>query len=341
MSKIKKKNVLHIIADLGNGGAERQLIELLKVNKSDVLCIFTSAGIYKKTLIKYNIKYFELNIKRPFHIIFKMFLLHKIIKKSKAEIIHAWMYNACLISTIIKILFRFKLPIIWGIRCSNMELRHYALKLKLVVNLCKILSKKANYIVYNSFSGKEFHQNNGFSNSESSVIHNGVDNKRFKFSISLRKKLRKKYNFNSKDLVVLCVGRLDPMKNHKALLLAYEKIYSHFKNLKLVFIGKDTEALEAIGVLALGMKINIEKYYNMGDVIILPSSFGEGCPNVLLEGMLCKLFPVSTNVGDAKLIIEDTGLIIKTPAVNDIQKALTTVASMNKKELKKISENAV
>ena len=99
--------------------------------------------------------------------------------------------------------------------------------------------------------------------------------------------------------------------------------------------------LEAIGVLALGMKINIEKYYNMGDVIILPSSFGEGCPNVLLEGMLCKLFPVSTNVGDAKLIIEDTGLIIKTPAVNDIQKALTTVASMNKKEIKKISENAL
>ena len=73
----------------------------------------------------------------------------------------------------------------------------------------------------------------------------------------------------------------------------------------------------------------------------LPSSFGEGCPNVLLEGMLCKLFPVSTNVGDAKLIIEDTGLIIKTPAVNDIQKALTTVASMNKKEIKKISENAL
>ena len=28
----KYKKVIHIIADLGNGGAERQLVELLKLN---------------------------------------------------------------------------------------------------------------------------------------------------------------------------------------------------------------------------------------------------------------------------------------------------------------------
>ena len=73
---------------------------------------------------------------------------------------------------------RIKIPIIWGIRCSNMELRHYALRLKLVINLCKFFSKKASCIVYNSFSGKEFHQKKGFSNSKSFVIHNCFDNKR-------------------------------------------------------------------------------------------------------------------------------------------------------------------
>ena len=79
----------------------------------------------------------------------------------------------------------------------------------------------------------------------------------------------------------------------------------------------------------------------MGDVIILPSAFGEGCPNVLLEGMLYNLFPISTDIGDARLIIEDIGLIVDTPAVCDIQKALAKVASMNRKQIRKTAENGL
>ena len=33
----KYKKVIHVIADLGNGGAERQLVELLKLNPSHKL----------------------------------------------------------------------------------------------------------------------------------------------------------------------------------------------------------------------------------------------------------------------------------------------------------------
>ena len=51
------------------------------------------------------------------------------------------------------------------------------------------------------------------------------------------------------------------------------------------------------------MKKDIEKYYNLADIIILPSAFGEGFPNVLVEGMLTNLFPVATDVGDAKKLL--------------------------------------
>ena len=51
-------------------------------------------------------------------------------------------------------------------------------------------------------------------------------------------------------------------------------------------------------------KLDIEKYYSMADFIILPSLFGEGFSNVLVEGMLTKLFPIATNVGDCVLILE-------------------------------------
>ena len=52
--------VLHIIASLGNGGAERQLIEILKCNRSHGVLLLTEADVYKEKLEKLKIKYWEM-----------------------------------------------------------------------------------------------------------------------------------------------------------------------------------------------------------------------------------------------------------------------------------------
>ena len=51
----KKIKVLHLIASLENGGAERQLIELLKKNKHHGVVLFKNASVYKNTLNMLNI----------------------------------------------------------------------------------------------------------------------------------------------------------------------------------------------------------------------------------------------------------------------------------------------
>ena len=56
----KKERVLHVIASLGNGGAERQLIEILKYNRSHGVLLLTEADVYKETLDKLNIRYWEM-----------------------------------------------------------------------------------------------------------------------------------------------------------------------------------------------------------------------------------------------------------------------------------------
>ena len=63
----KKKKVIHVIVDLGTGGAERQLIELLKKNSSHKLLIFKKAGVYKKELDDNKINYKELNLSNSLH----------------------------------------------------------------------------------------------------------------------------------------------------------------------------------------------------------------------------------------------------------------------------------
>ena len=74
----KKRKVIHVIVDLGRGGAERQLIELLKKNPSHKLLIFKTAGECKKELDANKINYKELNLNN-FFIFLQTFL--KLAKK--------------------------------------------------------------------------------------------------------------------------------------------------------------------------------------------------------------------------------------------------------------------
>ena len=78
---------------------------------------------------------------------------------------------------------------------------------------------------------------------------------------------------------------------------------------------------------------NVHIFYSIVDIIIIPSAFGEGFSNVLVEGMLTGLLPVATDVGDAKNIISNTGYIIKGSTVSVLKK-LIKLSSLKKPILK-------
>tara|TARA_A100001015_G_C14999004_1_gene717520 strand:+ start:95 stop:1195 length:1101 start_codon:yes stop_codon:yes gene_type:complete len=338
----RKKNVLHLIAGLGAGGAERQLLELLKQNKDHVLCSFTNSGVYDKNIKSLGIKFIELKVKYPALIFFKIFKIIRIIKNNNIKIIHAWMYNSCLIAILIRILIgKKKINILWGIRCSNMNSKFYSFKFRVNIILCRLFSVLADKVVYNSFAGLSYHNSIGFNSKNTSVIQNGVDEKKFMFFPNARKQLKKKYKISNDEKILLCVARVDPMKGHVSLLKAFSSVLEKNNKLKLILIGKDTEKLEKNkNVIALGMKNDIEIYYSLADFIILPSIFGEGFSNVLVEGMLSKLFPVASDIGDNKLIIGDTGLIFSCNDHTSMTNTLTKIAKMNKNDIEINSKKA-
>ena len=328
----KKIKVLHIIASLGNGGAERQLIEILKCNRNHSVLLLTEADVYKETLDKLNIKYWEMGVKNKLLIFLKVFFFRNVIKVYKPDMIQSWMYNACLFSVFCKLIKVFDKPLIWNIRCSNMVSEHYSVSLRLVIYACIVLSKYVEKIIYNSYAGQAYHKKIGFSQKSGKVIYNGVDSKKFYPIKRQRQALRKKYNFDENDLVFICVARVDPMKNYYNFLNAYKSIGNTYTNkIKLVLAGKGTDKLDLPNnCIALGMKKDIEEYYNIADIVIVPSAFGEGFSNVLVEGMLTNLFPVATNVGDAKKIIGSTGFILSGSDAETLSKELSKIIKIKK-----------
>ena len=126
------------------------------------------------------------------------------------------------------------------------------------------------------------------------------------------------------------------MKDHKTLLAAFKKSYEIDNRIKLLLIGKDTDKLDLPkGAQSIGIHSDIEKIYNIGDCIISSSKFGEGFSNVIGEAMSSGLFPISTNVGDAKNIIGNTGIIVAPNNIKQLAGSILALLKLCKKDLKK------
>lgn len=336
----KEIKVLHIIPNLALGGAERQLIEILSHNKEHEACLLLSDNEDQKYKnINNNIH--SLNMKRKMPDIRAFFRLNKIINIINPQIIHCWMYHSSLIEVIIRKFIRNKnIPLIWGLRCSNMDVNYYSIQFNFVIKACRYFSGIPNVIINNSYQGKVIHDKIGFNN-KSIVIPNGIDTKKFSPNKKYKNNFRASYNLGENVKVLLCVARFDAMKDHLTLIEAFQKIIKKYSNTYLILAGLGTERFSNIkNVIALGAYKKIEEVYASADIIISSSAFGEGFSNAIGEGMSSELIAVSTNVGDAKYIIKDSGLVVPPKSINELAGAVIKIIDLPNKDFIKMRKKA-
>jgi glycosyltransferase involved in cell wall biosynthesis len=151
------------------------------------------------------------------------------------------------------------------------------------------------------------------------VIPVGFDEKLFR---PLNKnKMRRKYEFDIDDKIILYVGRFEKEKRLDTLLNAFKEIKTKFINAKLVLVGygREKNNIEKL-IKKLDIKdamiLNtiehdrIPEIMNCADVFALTSIY-EGMPTVVLEALACGIPVVSTDVGDVyKVVNNKTGYIL-------------------------------
>ena len=327
-----KKNyrVLHIIPSLAQGGAERQLLELVSENNSHNICQLLPE---KNNLYITDKPIYSLNMKRKTPDLGVFYRLYKIINEIKPDIIHSWMYHSCLIETLLRIIIKNKnVPLVWGLRCSDMDIKYYSRQLRFIIKSCRFFSYRPDLIVHNSYQGKKIHDALGF-NKKNIVISNGIDTEKYSPNKTYRNNFRNKYKISDRTKVLLCVSRFDPMKDHKTLLESFKKIKTVCPHVVLVLAGSGTEKFSNMdNIIALGAYNGINEVYAGSDIIVSSSAFGEGFSNALGEGMASGLIPIATNVGDSKFIIEKLGRLVEPRNPNKLAHAILEVLHLSEND---------
>jgi glycosyltransferase involved in cell wall biosynthesis len=149
---------------------------------------------------------------------------------------------------------------------------------------------------------------------------------------------RRRWRVPDDSLVVGCVARLDPLKDHTTLLHAMASLRNTGHRVHLVLIG-DGELRAALEQLAVNLSIrdavtfvgevrDRQNHHRAFDISVL-ASLSEGFPNTLVEAMAAGRPVVTTAVGGSvdAVVDRETGLLVAPNAPNELSAALEQLIS--------------
>lgn len=340
--------VVHVITCLDQGGAEAVLYRLATSPSADssvhTVISLQGLGFYGPRLAKHNVRVYTLDMPKGKVSLPGLVRLYRLMRRLRPDVVQTWMYHSDLIGGVIARLAGIR-NVVWGVRHANLDKDKNSRLTLLVARVCAALSRRVpRKIVCCSERTSVVHEAAGYDASRFALIANGYDLSRFRPDPVARARIRDEWAIVSERIVLGCVARWDVQKDHPNLLGALAiMVKAGFDGLCVLVGPGMTDAnaqlvalIDQLGVgqhvRLLGPRDDVPAVMNAFDVNVLSSS-GEAFPNVLAEAMACGVPSVTTDVGDAAMIVGDTGWVVEpqnsAALAKGIAQAIEEVAGAN------------
>jgi hypothetical protein len=312
--------ILHIINNLGSGGAEKLIEQSLPImNKkenieTELLLLTKENNVFEKKIKDAGIKINVIgtnNIYNPLNII----SIRKFIKNNNFDIIHAHLFPVIYWTSLaVKSLFNKKLKLFLTEHNTHNKRRNYFFFQpieKFIYNEFDKVISISQKTETNLIEWLKLKKNEKFT-----VIENGIDTKKFNIAKPYSKeKLVSKCNDD--NIFVTMVGRFSEQKDQKTLIKAINKVN---KNVHLLLVGEGKfldehkEYVNNLGlkdrVHFLGFRNDIERILKTSDIVVL-SSFWEGFGLAAVEGMAAGKPVIASDVSGLREVVEGAGLVFE------------------------------
>ena len=243
-----------------------------------------------------------------------------LIRSQRPDVVQTWMYHADMLGGLAARLSGNR-SVIWGIRATDLDSGD-ARATRAVRKGCAWLSRWVPHtIVCVAEAARRTHAAAGYDDRRMVVLPNGFDMARLAAGHAGATALRSQCGFADDDVVIGSVGRFNANKDQRGFVRSAGLLAQRHAKARFLMVGRDldqgnaelahwiAETGHAGRFVLLGERSDVPACLAAMDVFCL-SSRTEGFPNAVGEAMAVGVPCVVTDVGDAAMLVADTGIVV-------------------------------